>query len=69
MLLRRETSQEDSDLSILDQALVSILARERQAGTPFSRRRPVWVREMMDHIATLTDQAAMHEARILAGGI
>ena len=69
MLLRRETPRADADLSIHDQALLSILSRDRQAGPGYARDRAVWVREMMDHIAALTDPAAMHEARVLAGGL
>jgi dGTPase len=69
MLLRRETGPADGELSIRDQALLSVLGRSRPSGAPFSRQRPYWVREMMDHIATLTDPAAMYEARTLAGGI
>jgi dGTPase len=69
MLLRREATAEDRALSIRDQALLSVLSRGRPSGTIFARDRADWVREMMDHIAALTDPAAMHEARTLAGGI
>ncbi|HLY57801.1 MAG TPA: dNTP triphosphohydrolase [Stellaceae bacterium] len=69
VLLRREQTEKDADLSIRDQALMSILGRGRREAAPFSRERALWVRELMDHIAALTDPAAMHEARTLAGGI
>ena len=69
MLLRRESSREDAGLSIRDQALLSVLTRLLPPGAGFSRRRALWVREMMDHIAALTDPAAIYEARALAGGI
>ncbi len=68
-LLRREAAEADSELSIHDQAVLSILARNRRSGLPFSRERAIWVREMMDHIASLTDSAAIAEARLLAGGL
>jgi dGTPase len=71
MLLRREDTALDSELSIHDQAVLSILARNRQGqgGLPFPRARAEWVREMMDHIAALTDIAAIAESRLLAGGL
>jgi dGTP triphosphohydrolase len=69
MLLRREATGQDSELSIHDQAVLSILTRTRQADLPLSRDRAGWVREMMDHIAALTDVAALREARLLIGGL
>jgi dGTPase len=69
VLLRRESMAQDSALSIHDQAVLSILTRNRHAGLPFPRRRLDWVREMMDHIASLTDIAAIQEARVLTGGL
>ncbi len=68
MLLRREGSAADADLSIHDQAVLSILTRGSQPGresVSFPRRRLDWVRAMMDHIASLTDPAAIREARLL----
>ncbi|MEA2757322.1 MAG: dGTPase [Aliidongia sp.] len=69
MLLRREATGQDGELSIHDQAVLSILTRTRQADLPLSRDRAGWVREMMDHIAALTDVAALREARLLIGGL
>ncbi len=68
MLLRREPMAQDSELSIHDQAVLSILSRNRQA-EGFPRDRAGWVRAMMDHIAALTDVAALREARLLTGGL
>lgn len=69
MLLRREATSQESDLSIRDQAMLQILTRNNPGNPPLSRERPLWVREMMDHIAALTDMAALREARLLAGGL
>jgi dGTPase len=69
VLLRRETTVQDLDLSIHDQAVLSILTRNRTADPPLSRDRAGWVREMMDHIAALTDVGALREARLLTGGL
>jgi|HubBroStandDraft_1064217.scaffolds.fasta_scaffold02551_10 dGTPase len=69
VLLRREATMQDSELSIHDQAVLSILTRNRQADPPPARDRHVWVREMMDHIAALTDVGALREARLLTGGL
>ncbi len=67
VLLRREASARDMDLSIPDQAVLSILGRDQPQDRPVSRLRGEWVATMMDHIARLTDLDAMREARILAG--
>lgn len=69
MLLRREAVPGDQALSIHDQAVLSILTRQRPDGPAFPRARADWVRELMDHIAGLTDSRAMHEARLLTGGL
>ncbi|HVJ51337.1 MAG TPA: dNTP triphosphohydrolase [Aliidongia sp.] len=69
MLLRREETEADAELSIHDQAVLSILTRNRQGGLAFPRDRAEWVREMMDHIASLTDIAAIDESRMLMGGL
>jgi dGTPase len=69
MLLRREETALDTELSIHDQAVLSILTRNRQGTLPFPKTRVGWVREMMDHIASLTDIAAIAESRVLAGGL
>jgi dGTPase len=68
VLLRREATAQDAELSIHDQAVLSILMRNREPGS-LSRQRAGWVREMMDHIAALTDVAALREARLLTGGL
>jgi dGTPase len=68
MLLRREPTAQDSELSIHDQAVLSILTRSRQDEI-IPRDRAGWVRAMMDHIASLTDVAALREARLLTGGL
>ncbi|MEI9987090.1 MAG: dNTP triphosphohydrolase [Aliidongia sp.] len=68
VLLRRESTEQDSELSIHDQAVLSILTRNRKA-EPMAHDRAGWVREMMDHIASLTDVAALREARLLTGGL
>ena len=69
VLLRRETTAQDTELSIHDQAVLSILNRNRHSDPPLARDRAGWVREMMDHIAALTDVAARREARLLTGGL
>jgi dGTPase len=69
VLLRREAAAQDSELSIHDQAVLSVLTRDRKEDPPLSRERAGWVREMMDHIAALTDVAALREARLLTGGL
>jgi dGTPase len=69
MLLRRERVAADTLLSIHDQAVLTILTRGRETDPAIPRERAGWVRWMMDHIAALTDPAAMHEARLLTGGL
>jgi dGTPase len=68
VLLRREAVAQDAELSIHDQAVLSVLTRDRGTAT-LARDRAGWVRDMMDHIAALTDVAALREARLLTGGL
>ena len=67
VLLRREATVSDGELSIPDQAVLSILMRDHPPDHTIARERAGWVRQMMDHIAQLTDLDAMREARVLAG--
>jgi dGTPase len=69
MLIDRERVAQDADLSAHDQAVLSLLTRERHQGSEMPRGRAGWVREMMDHIACLTDGAAIRQARLLKGGL
>jgi len=69
VLLRREATVSDAELSIHDQAVLSILTEADHGRPPIARQRAGWVREMMDHIASLTDSAAIREARLLNGGL
>ncbi len=69
MLLRREQAADDTALSIHDQAILAILSRYRELPSALPRDRAGWVRELMDHIAALTEPAAMFEARLLTGGL
>lgn len=69
MLLRRENTDEDQNLTLHDQAILSVMMRTRQGLPPISRMRVEWVRDMMDHIACLTDHGTIAEARLLQGGL
>ncbi|HEV2678119.1 MAG TPA: dNTP triphosphohydrolase [Aliidongia sp.] len=69
MLLRREATTEDAELAIRDHAVLELLNRGRDPTHPLSRNRTVWVREMMDTVASLTDHAAIRMAKIIAGGL
>jgi dGTPase len=63
MALRREGVADDAALSTWEQAVLSFL----EPSLP--RERALWVRAVMDHVASLTDIAAIHEARLLSGGL
>jgi dGTPase len=69
MLLRREATKEDRELAIRDEATLDLLNRSRDPAQPLPRDRAGWVRQMMDTIASMTDQAAIRMARIIAGGL
>jgi dGTPase len=69
MLLRREQAESDAGLALRDQAVLAVLCRDRDAEIPFARERGQWVRALMDHIACLTDHAALREVRLLTGGL
>ena len=66
-LLRREQTQDDTELSLRDRAVFDVFCRARGGEAPVSRERRLWVIDLMDHIACLTDRAALAEARTLAG--
>lgn len=65
-LLRREATTDDNALSVRDRAVLDVFSRAR-GGTPPARDRAAWVADLMDHIACLTDRAALAEAKTLGG--
>jgi dGTP triphosphohydrolase len=69
MLLRRERTSADAELSLHDRALLDVFCRERGTGISVPRERELWVRALMDHIASLTDRSALAEARMVNGDI
>jgi dGTPase len=68
-LLRRERTADDGDLSLRDRAVFDVFCRARGGAAPVSRERRAWVTDLMDHIASLTDRAALAEAKTLAGPV
>jgi dGTPase len=69
MLMRRERAGSDAGLNLRDQAVLEVLCRDRDAEMPVPRERSLWVRALMDHVACLTDYAALREVRLLTGGL
>ena len=65
-LLRREATTDDNELSVRDRAVLDVFSRAR-GGAAVARDRRGWVTELMDHIACLTDRAALAEAKTLGG--
>ena len=65
-LLRREATADDNELSVRDRAVLDVFCRAR-GGVPVARERRAWVTDLMDHIACLTDRAALGEAKTLGG--
>jgi dGTPase len=67
VLLRRETLADDGELSIRDRAVLEVMSRDRGGIATLPRGRADWVRALMDHVASLTDHAAVAEAKVLSG--